>query len=289
MLMRPPDTAAVAALLPDTGTADLRRSSLRPPSSPRARLPRLRPTPRYYAVLDLIYRCRVLTDRQIHAALFPPGNFSGCKRTLTLLAKHRWIDRIPRQYVNQPYIYTLTSKSTVGNRILKDKYGDDIFKQQLHKIGYLEHLLAINDVRVRAESMATVDVWQRPEQLVHRLGPKLQPDAYFRVTSDGVVGFFLELQRSLKSHKILISKLNRYHSLFINSGFSDLKIYVLIVFTTEYERTGRQRVAHALRQTPADRYPFLRITSLDSINTSANLFTDPIWFRPSSVQPVSLF
>jgi hypothetical protein len=252
MLMQPPDTATVAVSLPDIEAADLPRSSLRPRSEIKSRL---RPTSRYFALLDLVYRCRALTDRQIAYALFPEGNFSGCKRTLTLLAKHKWIDRIPRQFVNQPYVYILSYKSIFGNRILKDKYGDKEFSEQLHKIGSLEHLLAINDVRIRAQKLATVDVWQRPEQLAQVLGPKLQPDAYFRVTSHGVAGFFLELQRSIKSHRILISKLNRYQALFTSTGFASRKMFVLVVFTSEFGRTADQRIAHALRQTPADKYP----------------------------------
>lgn len=285
MLMRPPDAATAAASLPDSGAPDVPRSSFRPRSEQRHRL---RPTQRYYDVLDLLYRCRVLTDRQIHAALFPPGNFSGCKRTLTLLTQHHWIDRLPRRSINHPYLYLLTSKSTIGNRILKAKYGEQAFKDQIYKLGPLEHLLAINDLRIRAERAATVDVWQRPEQLAQVLGPGLQPDAYFRVTSHGVAGFFLELQRSLKSHRILVSKLNRYRDLFARTGFADRRMFVLVVFTSELGRSGQQRVAHALRQTSAELYPFLRIASLDAVNAAANLFADPSWFHPSSQEPASL-
>jgi len=235
-------------------------------------------------------RCRVLTPAQIHYALFPPGNLSGCIRTLTQLTRHRWVDRLERASINHPYIYLLSSKSTVGNKILRDTHGEQAFKASLFRLGPLEHQLALNDVRIRAEKDGVVDRWRRPEELVQRLGPKLQPDAYFRVQGEGkVTGHFLELQRSLKSHRVLLSKLARYQQLFTSEGFHNQAMKVLVVFTTEYNRTGQQRVVHALKNTP-DRYPFVSFAGLDAIKAlpAGSFYTAPIWFQPGSTQPVGL-
>lgn len=293
-LMRLPDALAVSAPVPDRNVPDVPCSAPRH-SGPAARsvaTPRkpkaIRPTPRYHQLVDLLFQYRLLTDRQIHLALFPPGNASGCQRTLTLLVRHRWIDHLPRRSVSDPYVYCLTSRSVVGNRLMREKYGEAAFRRQMIRLGPIEHQLAVNDIRVRVEKAAPVDVWQRPDQLTQILGPKLQPDAYFRVTSSSVAGFFLELQRSIRSHRALLSKLERYQTLFASMGFADRRMYVLTVFTTEYGRTAQQRVAYALRHIPAERYPFLRIASLDTINAAANLFTDSIWYQAGSTQPVSL-
>ncbi len=231
----------------------------------------------------------MLTPAQIHYALFPPGNLSGCIRTLTRLSRHKWVDRLERASINHPYIYLLSSKSTVGNKILKDTHGEQAFRASLFRLGPLEHQLALNDVRIRAEKDGHVNRWRRPEELAQMLGPKLQPDAYFRVRGEKVTGYFLELQRSLKSHRILLSKLARYQQLFTSEGFHSLSMKVLVVFTTEYNRTGQQRVAQAIKNTP-DRYPFVNFASLDAIKAlpAGSFYTAPIWYRAGRSQPVSL-
>ncbi len=214
---------------------------------------------------------------------------SGCIRTLTQLSRHRWVDRLERASINHPYIYLLSSKSTVGNKILKDAHGEQAFKAALFRLGPLEHQLALNDVRIRAEKDGGVDRWRRPEELAQRLGPKLQPDAYFRVQGEKVMGFFVELQRSLKSHRVLLSKLARYQQLFASEGFHSLAMRVLVVFTTEYNRMGQQRVAQAVKNT-SDRYPFVYFASLDAIKALpvGSFYTAAIWYQPGSTQSVSL-
>src|SRR4051812_12707451 len=105
------------------------------PRSARRRRSHLRPTDRYYALVDLLYHYRWLTDHQIHLALFPPGNASGCQRTLTALTRFRWIDRLPRRSVSEPYVYTLSKQSTVGNRLMRTKYGETHFRTQMFRPG----------------------------------------------------------------------------------------------------------------------------------------------------------
>jgi hypothetical protein len=260
----PTDVPAVGTLLPGIASPDVPRSaSLR--SEPRRRI---RPNDRYHAVVDLIFRLRMLTDRQIHAVLFQTTTHRGCQRTLTLLVRHKWIDKLPRRWVNEPYIYTLSPKSRIGNRLMQAKYGDAEFRANMFRPGSIPHLLAINDVRIAVEKSCAVDTWRRADQLAELLprSYRLIPDAYFRIRQQNTsYGYFLELQRSLKSNRILISKLERYGRLFRSEGFPQQFMRVLVVFTTEFGVPSTARVAQAKRLIPQSKYPFAQLVALEEL------------------------
>src|SRR4051812_20329453 len=78
-------------------------------------LNRIRLTERDVSIVELVFRCRALRADQIHTALFPPGSDSRSQRRLTLLVRNRYLDRLPRQLVNEPSIYLLTRSSVAGN------------------------------------------------------------------------------------------------------------------------------------------------------------------------------
>lgn len=298
MLMRSPDALTASA----SSTNEMALTSPAPRSARRRSL-RLRPTPRYYALVDLLYRYRCLTDSQIQFALFTPGNASGCQRTLTRLTRAHWIDRLPRRSINEPYVYTLSAKSTVGNRLMRDKYGVEAFKVQMFKPGPLEHFLAVNDLRLRVEQACqapgwNLDHWARPEELAQLFGRAfpLIPDAYFRVSChDGeahrVSGHFVELQHALKSHRALLSKWERYRTLFQHAGFVNRSMVVLVVFTNEQAISADSRIQSALKQAERINVSFVRFASLDAIRAASlrEFLTAPIWWQPGQTQAVALF
>jgi hypothetical protein len=244
-----------------------------PDSSPlphpvRQRRRHLKPRPRYYAVVDLVYHYRCLTASQIQPRLFSEANASGCQRTLNTLTAFRWIDRLSRDSINHPYVYTLSPRSTVGNRLMRDKYGEEDLRAHMFKPGPIQHFLAINDVRLWVQGHHTPDPWLYHHQLARLFGPSaaVLPDAYFRISHRGqTTGHFMELQHGSRTHRVLLSKLDRYRSLFQRQGFLNRSMLVLVVFTTHLNRTGEQRVAQALAQTPLEKYPFARFLSLDQM------------------------
>ena len=58
---------------------------------------------------------------------------------------------MPRRRVRDQAIYLLTRHSISGNRLMRERYGELEFRRHLGRLGSIEHLLAINDVRVRVE------------------------------------------------------------------------------------------------------------------------------------------
>src|SRR3954451_21477182 len=108
----------------------------------------MRPLPRDYQIVDLLFHCRALTQTQIQTALFSLSDPTSCARRLRVLLAERWIDRLPRRSPNEPFIYLLTRHSIVGNHLMQQIYGKQAYKTKTARIGSLDHLLGINEVRV---------------------------------------------------------------------------------------------------------------------------------------------
>jgi hypothetical protein len=267
----------------------------------------LRPTPHRLLVLSSLLRCRLLTGDQLKVAIYPPGGDSRCQYDLTQMVRHRWIDRLPRRSVIDKTVYLLSRKSTVGNEIVRLNHGEAAFRRGLTRFGAIDHLLGINEVRVRVERGCTDNgwnllVWQTAEEL-QRVMPKaahLIPDSFFRIergTPEGAKrsSFFLEVERSVKSQRVLVSKLARYADFYrrdYQATFGAKRLRgVLFVFTSEWLLTGQRRVELALDIAKQANVPFAHFTSLDALCAVApsEVFTAEIWWRPDHPEPIALY
>ncbi len=291
---------------PDLSRSSPTHSKLGPSSLPAPQVS-IRTTPRRLAVVELVARLRALRGDQIKVALYTRGGDSRCQFDLTLLVRHRWLDRLPRRSVNDPAVYLLSRKSVAGNRLMRERWGKAEFRRQMFRLGSLSHLLAVNDVRVRAERACrdlswSLDLWQRPEELAPLLGERtrLIPDAYFTISRevDGqrkTAGFFLELQRSLKSGAALETKLRRYAELYYSGtywrSFPTRALRVLVVFTSELTMPADARVTRALKQAERLGITLARFASLDDVCTlePVAMLRSPIWRRPDATAPLALF
>jgi hypothetical protein len=145
--------------------------------------PNLRLTDRDLRIITLLARLRVLRDADIQAAYFGHDHKS-CERRLRQLYDARYIDRLPRRSVTSPYIYLLGRRSVRANRILKERWGDQTFRQSLTPLVNIDHQLGINAVRVRLMRACrdlgwTLKNWLTAEQLAPALAAshQLVPDA----------------------------------------------------------------------------------------------------------------
>ena len=77
--------------------------------------------------------------------------------------------------------------------------------------------------------------------------------------------------------------------LFISQGFVGKSMRLLVVFTTEYERTGMMRVAQAIKQTPAEAFPFVHFASLDDIRNlhRREFFSAEIWHKAGDQRKIA--
>ena len=266
-----------------------------------------RPTERDVAIVDVVCRVRILRDDQIQIACFSLNDNSGCQRRLTKLVHCGWLDRLPRQRVNDPFVYLLTRRSRVGNRLMRERYGEARFHGYMTRLGSIPHLLGINDVRVRADRACRdlgwrLRPWLRSEDLTNTLAgaTTLIPDAHFQVrrTIDSVerrAGFFLELQATRKSHGVLVEKLRRYAELYYGGRYAELfgtrGLRVLVVFTDELTISGEQRARRAVELAEHHGFTFARFAALEQIRQAppVGLFGAPIWWQPGQSTRVPLF
>lgn len=190
-------------------------------------------TPRDTAILAAVYHYRVLRQDQIHALFFGASKTTS-QRRLELLYDHGFLNRrfltVRASYLLSPTLYVLDAR---GVAHLRSHLGDDALRWQssdLH-VGqqFLEHTLAINDVRI-AVTLAcqmtgyTLLTWQSETDLKAtfdrvdmrdtagvRHTVSLIPDSYFVLdTPRGIAHLFLELDRGTMTTKRFQNKILTY-------------------------------------------------------------------------------
>jgi len=278
------------------------------PGRRRAKRPAIRLTDRHYATVELVAQARALRTDQIQTALYPlgPNSSSACRRCLTKLLRHGYLDRLPRPSVNEPAIYVLSRRSVAGNRLLRERWGEAELRRQMSRLGSLDHLLAVNDLRVRIlratqELGWQLRLWQRSEELAPLLKEAdLVPDAYFQIerTVDGqprTAAFFLELERAGKSSRVLRSKLQRYGELYYGGTYERLfarrALRVLFVFAPSRASPTFRRVQAGLAQARSLGITIARFAGLDQLKglPPVACLTSPLWYSPVQDEPIPLF
>jgi hypothetical protein len=259
-------------------------------------------------MVEAVFRHRAPTRRQIEiAADFPLSRHTRAPRALTQLVASRALDRLPRSSVIDPAVYVLSRRSVLGNRLMRAQWGEDVFRRHLWRITSLDHLLAVNDVRVRIERACRDLGWnlvqsELPGDLQSRMTGTsgLDPDSYFCVarTVDGIsrrAGLFLEVEKSVKAASAVERKLEKYVA-FYRSGtytreFGLRGLRVLVVFSNEWRGPAPSRVLRGLQSAERTGATFARFSSLDDITTAPPLavVTSPIWRQPGRAAPLALF
>lgn len=278
------------------GLPSLTSSSLGPRAGRKSKSS-MRLMARDIAIIELIAHYRALRADHVRVALFSPGAASRAQRRLTLLVRNHYLDRLPRQNVNEPAIYLLSRRSYMGNRIIRAKFGDEMFRRHMTKLGSLPHLLAVNDVRVRVERGChdlglNLRQWRTADELaLHMPEKNLVPDGYFTVERNGqVMRFFLELERAQKSLQAVGGKLSRYadFSRRTADGHND-SLLVLFVFDESLHPNSR-RVEATQREAERMGLFFPRLVDLQRLQalSAADCLTRPIWLAPGYDSPITL-
>jgi hypothetical protein len=213
---------------------------------------------------------------------------------------------MPGRLRPQPAIYCLTRKSRNAFNLLREYLSDDIIRSHLIAPGSIQHLLGINEIRVRVLRAAqelglTLAEWQRSEDLAKPLEVDgLIPDGFFKLQRivDGQVrtaAFFLELQRANRSKAVMKSKLNRYRRLYDSGRFQDIfgtrALRVLFVFESQYGTNINHRMADAIGQAKDLDIALIRCTSLDQVRQTAptEFLTENIWHDTRNDQQTALY
>src|SRR5207249_4217790 len=138
-------------------------------------------------------------------------------------------------------------------------------------------------------------------ELLEPLRPaRLIPDAYFQIkrpvdSAERTSAFFVEVERSIKSARVISDKLERYYS-FITSRaypriFGTRALRILFLFTDQYGIPTHKRVQQALATASGQQMSLARfstITALKHTSPSGTLL-EPLWYQAASTSTSALF
>ena len=289
-------------------------------ASPRTNLPAhrrvecppgLRMTGRDRDVLVAVHRMRALTSHQIEALLFPSHSAdtrslkSACQRRLQKLYHHGYLNRIIQPLIlgegREAFAYVLDAR---GANELANHLGEDRAeigwtpKQSRFGPLFLEHLLAVNDVRVVVELLVKRQSWNsvewRDEQAL-RVEPYLSglpyqirrdrrtyiiPDGYFQVRpgEEGPAAhFFLEVDQGTMSNRRWADKIAAYRQ-FRDSGHSKQYFGTSNFRVLALASTGR-RLGNLLKVTEeVDKRGYYWFAEQAEVNVwQPQRWLDPIW------------
>jgi hypothetical protein len=217
-----------------SGQRQRRKRDQRDPQPPPMRL-----TERDKAIIETVYQYRVLRQDQVQALFF--GSQTATQRRLALLYHHGFLARqflLARGGIlNSPTLYLLDRR---GEELLRAERGidDDVNWNPSHNrvsSDFLEHALAINDVRVaitlacRQPDFEVLE-WHSETHLKQdydyaRLRGRgrpvaVVPDSYFALrTPRGKAHFFLELDRGTMTTKRFQTKVDAFIAYYQSGGY----------------------------------------------------------------------
>lgn len=133
--------------------------------------PAMRLTNRDKEIVTAVYYYRLLSSHQIEALIFPSKKLHGkrtvCQRRLQLLFHHGYLNRLPITLVlgegRQPIVYVLDKKGADLVATLKGIDRANLgWQPKLSQAGmpFVQHSLAINDVRLIFHRLKDMGQWQ---------------------------------------------------------------------------------------------------------------------------------
>ncbi len=247
-------------------------------------------TARDIRVVRAVYEMRFMTREQVQELEFSPSTASFCKRRLSLLYHHGYLERkfIPAagSFGSTRAIYCLDRKGAelVAHELAVNPSDLD-WRPKLsdRELYFLQHTLAINDFRICAmlcadQSGVALD-WtdertlRRREMRDYVADPKARgqrlavvPDGYFTLTSEGSApAFALELDRATVEERPFKTKVRAYGE-WKRTG----------TYSRRFE-TDSLRVLFVIASTKRDPYRLARLKRWCESEGGRNLF----WFADS--------
>jgi hypothetical protein len=270
----------------------------------RRRRGQFRPLARDCEMVSWVYEADCATREQLTRLFFSAGARSRCQTRLTLLYRNRYLDRIEGRLPNQPDVYVVSRRSINGLRLLRAR-GQDAVPRPLAP-ARLSHQLAVNACRIqfllacRGHGFELLR-WLDEEEL-RSLMPShhILPDGYCligRLTEQGErrSGFFLEVERSDKSDRLLQEKFRAYGRFYYGGEYERLfgsrALRVLVLVGESYGIRPERRVAKFAEIAARANVTFLRFAPLRVFTdeTPAELLGAAIWHRPDQGALSSLF
>lgn len=280
-------------------------------SSRPARLPRyqraksppnFRLTDRDLRVLGLLHNLRLLDRPQIQRLEFTPAGTSSCKRRLTLLYHHGFVDRryaainTPFGAARSAYCLDRRGVDALAEHLGRDVRDLDWRRDDMQRDAlFLAHLLDTNDVYVslRDACAASMSLDWLSERALRRdlTGAKLPrgtrpadgdlvpiPDAYATVTAGATYTFSIELDRGTVEEKRVRHKIVAYGE-WVSSGAyaAHLPAPAPRVLFVVSGTNSAPRVERLLRWCEGEGGRSLFWFAEHADVVSADILRDPIW------------
>lgn len=242
----------------------------------------MRLTTRDRNIIQAVYRMGMLSSEHIEVLFFSsstPGERSrrsACQRRLQLLYHHQFLKRVIRPLIpgegRAPFVYALdgAGASLIASELGVDRANLTLKGTDEHQSNlFVEHSLAINDLRVALILLCRKEGWQIAHWVTdtafkskeyqnkvpfHRRGARLErvyPDGYFRLSvgAGREAHYFLEVDRGTMSNARWQRKVRAYLS-FRASGLSE-RHYGTRNFRVLTVTTGAKRLTNLKKATKA--------------------------------------
>jgi hypothetical protein len=282
----------------------------RAPRNQRDKNPKpIRITQRDIAILQAIYDYRWLMTEQIYRLFFP--SLHRAYERMEALYHNGYVGRVfPGENINQMNVAMLYVLDKRGAKVLSEYLKYEIaLDGQARKVKpmFLEHTIAINDVRIavslacqkagwllldwqtEAELKANYDRVALPGRMGQLEAVPLVPDSYFKIDNGNKkpAHFFLELDRNTMAHKRFKAKVLAYN-IYAEAGgaekrFSTQNYRVLTVTLSEQRAWNLKEMTEKIGG--ENRFWF---TSLDQVNVDT-VFDAPVWYRALAKDKRKLF
>jgi len=257
-------------------------------------------TERDKRIIGWVYQLRFLTSEQIKQLEFEEGSMTACRRRLALLYHNGYLSAtqkaVPTGYGSAKRVYCLSRK---GKEIIEHTHdGSDLrdikWTEKSNKVAgfFIEHVLAINDVRIafisnirKAKGYSLdwtpeweIKSWKEKVEDPENSGKTLPitPDAFFEIRGKkNKACYFLEVDRATETNRRWRDKVKGYVE-YVKSGkyYTRFKSQSLRVLTAT---TTQERLNNLLKTTKGiDHTDFFLFTTFKQIK-DGNLLFDNIW------------
>lgn len=262
-------------------------------------------TARDVEIVRWVYEARVTTREQVQRLFFTGGGRTRCQHRLALLLKHRYVDRLEGRPKSAPDVFFVSRHAVRGVRLLRMLGLEDPLDLQAVAPEGLQHRLDLMACKVQllAASRATgllLDGWREEQELASVMADAgIVPDAYVQVVRTTAEGekrspFFLEVERSDKSERVLREKFQRY-GVFYYGGeyerrFGVKALRVLVLMGSAYGILPERRCEKLAALAADTNVTFLRFAPLETFLALSpyDVLTGPIRRRPGDANLVPL-
>jgi Replication-relaxation len=277
-----------------------------------AELPGIELTSRDMSILETVYTYRALSSPQIATLLFAPTTKTWCDYRLKLLFHHGYLYRLEQPQLpsekRKPYVYWLDRKGAEELATMREFSVKDLdWEGTERKVSYyfLEHMLAINNVRIAITKAAAIhdtmlEVWhdertlkrshkQDTITLTSSTGEQqtttVIPDGYFLLdTGKRRYHRFLEIDRATETGKAngelkrdwarkIACYLEYYRAEHFQERYHSQGMVVLTITTSEKRLANLKRITE--ETSGRERFWFTTFERLRAPDT--DILTAPIW------------